>query len=79
MSDACAAAGVRAAFQAAPHGVEAVRRGDALVLLNHRSEPAEIALAGETISLGGRDVRVLQASPLGRDAATAAGGAEATP
>jgi beta-galactosidase len=79
VTDTCAAAGVGATLEAAPPGVEAVRRGDALVLLNHRTEPAEIALFGQTITLGGRDVRVLEAWPRDRDAAKRAGAAEASP
>jgi beta-galactosidase len=59
MADACAAAGVRPALKGAPPGVEAVRRGDALILLNHNVEPAEVALDGEAVTLGGRDVLVL--------------------
>jgi beta-galactosidase len=59
VTDACALAGVRPVLEGAPPGVEAVRRGDALVLLNHGTEPTDISLAGGAVTLAGRDVRVL--------------------
>jgi beta-galactosidase len=43
---ACAAAGVRPAVAALPAGVEAVRRGDVLFLLNHGEGEAVVALDG---------------------------------
>jgi beta-galactosidase len=58
MAKSCAAAAVRPTLEEAPPGVEAVRRGDSLVLLNHNPDPVDIALPGRTIMLGGRDVRV---------------------
>ncbi len=59
MADVCAAADVAPALDGAPPSVEAVRRGDSLVLLNHGSEPVEVELPGETITMPGREVRVL--------------------
>jgi beta-galactosidase len=70
VADACAAAGVRRTCEGAPAGVEAVCRGDKLILLNHNPEPAEVALPGETIMLAGRDVRMLDAPAPGRRVST---------
>jgi beta-galactosidase len=57
MGEACAAAGVPSALPGARAGVEAVRRGDRLFLLNHGTEPVRV---GE-VELEPRDVRVLRA------------------
>jgi beta-galactosidase len=59
VSGACAAAGVRPALEGAPAGVEAVRRGDALVLLNHGTGAAEVEVGATRVALHGRDFRVL--------------------
>jgi beta-galactosidase len=60
---ACAEAGVRPVADV-PAGVEAVRRitadGPLLFLLNHRAEPAEVALPAGPVSLGPRDVAIVR-------------------
>jgi beta-galactosidase len=55
-ADICAAAGVEPVVSGAPDGVEAVRRGDTLYLLNHTSAPTEVRLGGRTIALAARGV-----------------------
>jgi beta-galactosidase len=51
MSTACTHAGVAPVLPAAPLGVEAVRRGDSLFLLNHTSEAIEVGLPGPGTNL----------------------------
>jgi beta-galactosidase len=53
---ACAAAGVRPAVAGLPAGVEAVRRGDVLFLLNHGEGEAVVALDGPHRDLLGGSV-----------------------
>ena len=48
---ACAEAGVAPALPGLPRGVEAVRRGGVLFLLNHTEEPVEVAAGGPCVDL----------------------------
>lgn len=51
MSAACTQAGVTPVLPATPSGIEAVRRGDALFLLNHTSDAIEVGLPGPGTNL----------------------------
>ena len=65
----CEAAGVAPVLPGAPAGVEAVRRGDALFVLNHGSAPADVPLPAPGTSLldGRAHEGLLQLEPLGAD------------
>lgn len=53
-----------AALLAAPvEGVEAVRRGDRLVVVNHADVPVTVTVAGTRVDLAAHDARVLPAEP----------------
>jgi len=51
LREVCAGAGVRPAVAGLPPGVEAVRRGDVLFLLNHGERPVDVALEGPCVDL----------------------------
>lgn len=54
-------AGVPALFASPTVGVEAVRRGDRLVVVNHTGEPVTVRVADRDVALGPHDARVLPA------------------
>jgi len=58
LRDACAMAGVTPVLEAPP-GVEAVRRGAMLFLLNHGEAPAEVRIGALAVRLGSRDIAVV--------------------
>jgi hypothetical protein len=45
----------------APPGLEAVRRGDRLFLLNHTDDPLEVAVGRRPVRVNPRDVTVVPA------------------
>jgi beta-galactosidase len=51
---------VRPPLAGAPPGVEAVRRGERLFLLNHARTPASVAVDGRAVELAARDAAVLE-------------------
>jgi beta-galactosidase len=51
LREVCAGAGVRAAVADLPPGVEAVRRGEVLFLLNHGEQPVEVTLEEPCVDL----------------------------
>ncbi|GIG40190.1 beta-galactosidase [Cellulomonas phragmiteti] len=55
-------AGVPALLAEPVVGVEAVRRGDRLVVVNHTDAPVTLDVAGRTVELGPHDARVLPAT-----------------
>ena len=61
LAAAAAAAGVGPALAGLPPGVEAVRRGDSLFLLNHTDAPVELVVGGEPVRLAARDAVVRRA------------------
>ena len=54
-------AGVRPVLPGAPPGLEAVRRGETLFLLNHTDDPVEVQVGRRPIRVDPRDVAVLPA------------------
>jgi beta-galactosidase len=52
---AAAAAGVEPVLPRLPAGVEAVRRGGVLTVVNHTDEPVEVSVAGAPVRVGPRD------------------------
>jgi beta-galactosidase len=54
-------AGVRPVLPGAPPGLEAVRRGGALFLLNHTDEPLEVEVGRRPVLVGPRDAVVVPA------------------
>ena len=58
LRDVCALAGVTPVLDAPP-GVEAVRRGEMLFLLNHGEAPAEVRIGERAVRLGPREVAVV--------------------
>ena len=58
---AAAQAGVRPVLPAAPPGLEAVRRGGTLFLLNHTDDPLEVGVGRRPVLVGPRDVVVVPA------------------
>ncbi|ADG75905.1 Beta-galactosidase [Cellulomonas flavigena DSM 20109] len=56
-------ADVPALFPSPVEGVEAVRRGDRLVVVNHTGAPRTLALAGRVLHLGPHDAQVLTDLP----------------
>ncbi|GAA4994332.1 beta-galactosidase [Kitasatospora paranensis] len=70
LADAAGRAGAAPALPGLPAGVEAVRRGDLLFLLNHTAEPCELTLPGPhrdllTARAIARDPAVLHLDPYG--------------
>lgn len=61
-------AGVVPVVAGLPEGVEAVRRGPRLFLLNHATTPARVVVGDATVELGPRDVVVLDAAGAARRA-----------
>jgi beta-galactosidase len=59
---AAAVAGVGPVLPGCPPGVEAVRRGPALFLLNHGDEPADVPVDGTVVRVAARDVVVRRRS-----------------
>lgn len=55
---AAAAAGVEPVIEGLPAGVEAVRRGTSLFLINHTHEPVEVTAGAEVVRLGPWDATV---------------------
>jgi beta-galactosidase len=60
-AEVCAAAGVEPVLAGAPDGVEAVRRGDALFLLNHGAATATVQVGDRSIALAPRAVKRVSA------------------
>jgi beta-galactosidase len=58
---AAGAAGVPPVLPGAPPGLEAVRRGDTLFLLNHTDEPLEVRVGRRPVRVGARDAVVVPA------------------
>jgi beta-galactosidase len=58
---AAGAAGVRPVLPGAPPGLEAVRRGGTLFLLNHTDEPLEVRVGRRPVRVGARDAVVVPA------------------
>ncbi|MCC2315890.1 beta-galactosidase [Cellulomonas xiejunii] len=56
-------ADVAALFAAPVQGVEAVRRGDRVVVVNHTDAPVSVDVAGTRTDLAAHDARVLPADP----------------
>ena len=54
-------AGVRPVLPGAPPGLEAVRRGETLFLLNHTDDPVEVRVGRRPVRVDPRDVAVLPA------------------
>jgi beta-galactosidase len=54
-------AGVRPVLPGAPPGLEAIRRGETLFLLNHTDDPVEVRVGRRPVRVGPRDVVLLPA------------------
>jgi len=63
LATAAAAAGVSPALPGRPDGVEAVRRGRLVFVINHTDEPVDVAVGDTVVRVGPRDAVVRPAPP----------------